>query len=73
MFFTVISLKYAFCWQASDHTDGQYTGQPHALADGNQHIQIREKTLEFSTTVSSTLSLYLTQRDLTAVIIKISY
>ena len=22
---------------------------PHALADGNQHIQIREKTLEFST------------------------
>ena len=35
---------------------GHYTGQPaltslclHALADGNQHIQIREKTLEFST------------------------
>ena len=28
---------------------------PHALADGNQHIQIREKTLEFSV-VLSTLS-----------------
>jgi len=30
---------------------------PHALADGSQHIQIREKTLEFSTVLSS-LSLY---------------
>jgi len=28
-------------------------------ADGNQRIQIREKTLEFSSTVLSTLSLYL--------------
>jgi len=27
---------------------------PHALADGNQRIQIREKTLEFSSTVLST-------------------
>jgi len=32
---------------------------PHALADGNQRIRIREKTLEFSSTVLSTLSLYL--------------
>jgi len=30
----------------------------HALADSNQHIRIREKTLEFSSTVLSTLSLY---------------
>jgi len=30
----------------------------HAVADDNQHIQIREKTLEFSSTVLSTLSLY---------------
>ena len=29
----------------------------HALADGNQRTQIREKTLEFSSTVLSTLSL----------------
>jgi len=28
---------------------------PHALADGNQHIRIREKTLEFSSKVLSTL------------------
>jgi len=27
---------------------------PHALADGNQHIQIREKTLEFTSSVLST-------------------
>jgi len=26
---------------------------PHALADGNQRIRIREKTLEFSSTVNS--------------------
>jgi len=31
---------------------------PHALADGNQRIRIREKTLEFSPTVSSTVSPY---------------
>ena len=30
----------------------------HTLADGNQRIRIREKTLEFSSTVLSTLSLY---------------
>jgi len=29
---------------------------PHALADGNQRIRIREKTLEFSSKVLSTLS-----------------
>ena len=29
---------------------------PHALADGNQRIRIREKMLEFSSTVLSTLS-----------------
>jgi len=33
---------------------------PHAFADGNQHIRIREKTLEFSSAVLSTLSLYRT-------------
>ena len=32
---------------------------PHALADDNQRIQIRQKTLEFSWTVLSTMSLYL--------------
>ena len=32
---------------------------PHALAGGNQHIQITKKTLEFSSTVLSTLSQYL--------------
>ena len=32
---------------------------PHALADGNQRIWIREKMLEFSSTVLSTLSPYL--------------
>jgi len=31
----------------------------HALADGNQSIRIREKTLEFSSTVLSTLSSYI--------------
>ena len=34
---------------------------PHALADSNQHIWIREKTLEFSSTVLPTLSPYLAQ------------
>jgi len=29
---------------------------PHALADGNQRIRIREKTLEFSSVVLSALS-----------------
>ena len=33
---------------------------PYALADSNQRIRIREKTLEFSSTVLSTLSPYLT-------------
>jgi len=32
---------------------------PHALADGNQRIRIRTKMMEFSSAVSSTLSLYL--------------
>jgi len=35
----------------------------HALADGNQRIQIGEKTLEFSSTVSSTLSPYLVIKE----------
>ena len=35
---------------------------PHALADGNQRIQTREKTLEFSSPVLSTLSSYLDNR-----------
>ena len=33
----------------------------HALAHGNQHISIREKTLEFSSMVLPAPSLYLTQ------------
>jgi len=32
---------------------------PHALADGKQHVWIMQKTLEFSSTVLSTLSPYL--------------
>jgi len=28
----------------------------HALADGNQHLRIREKTLEFSSSVINTVS-----------------
>jgi len=32
------------------------TPVPHGLADSNQRIRIREKTLEFSSTVLSTLS-----------------
>ena len=36
---------------------------PYALADGSQCIQIREKTLEFSWTVLSTLSVYLQHID----------
>ena len=39
----------------------------HALADGNRRIRIREKTLEFST-VLSTLSPYLTLAVLIALI-----
>ena len=31
---------------------------PHAFAGGNQHIRIRKRTLEFSSTVLSTLSRY---------------
>jgi len=31
---------------------------PHSLAGGNQRTRIREKTLEFSSTVLSTLSAY---------------
>ena len=44
------------------HDDDDFVGAkfycPHVLADGNQHIRIREKMLEFSSTVLSTLSLY---------------
>jgi len=35
---------------------------PHALADGNQHIRIRDKVLEFST-VLSMVSPYLISND----------
>jgi len=31
---------------------------PHALADGNQHIRVREETLKFSSTVLPALSPY---------------
>jgi len=60
--------------------NGHYTGQPqlkkledfvgakfscpHALTHGNQHIQIREKMLEFSSSVLSTLSPYLIIRKI---------
>ena len=44
-----------FCWRAKFYCS-------HALADGNQRIVIREKTLEFSSTVLSTLSPYLKVR-----------
>ena len=39
-----------------------------ACADGNQCIPIREKTLEFSSTVSSTLSLYLKMAKMTVML-----
>jgi len=42
----------------------------HALADGNQRIQIREKTLEFSSTVLSTLSPYLDTKAVTVTVWK---
>jgi len=41
----------------------------YALADGNQRIQITEKMLEFSSTVLSTLSLYL---ETEAILIKLN-
>jgi len=37
----------------------QSLSYPHALADSNQHMRIREQTLEFSSTVLSALSPYL--------------
>jgi len=40
----------------------------HALTDGNRRIRIREKTLEISSTVLSTLSPYLTLAVLIALI-----
>ena len=43
---------------------------PHALADGIQCIWIREKMLEFSSTVLSTLSLYLPQATCTENLVK---
>ena len=36
---------------------------PHDLADGNQRIRISEKTLEFSSTVLTTLTPYLVRRN----------
>ena len=44
---------------------------PHGLADGNQHIQTREKMLEFSSTVLSTLFLYLVSYNNIVIIIYI--
>jgi len=46
-------------WHLQLRTGGFFDAQfycPHALADGNQRIQIREKTLEFSSTVIYTVS-----------------
>ena len=45
-------------WPALEDFIGAKFYYPHALADGNQRTRIREKTLEFSSTVLSTLSLY---------------
>ena len=53
----------------NNNNNSRYAGQleffvgakfycPHALADGNQRIRTREKTLEFSSAVLSTLSRY---------------
>ena len=46
----------------SSEAQGDFVGAkfycPHALADSNQHIRIRQKTLEFSSAMLSTLSLY---------------
>jgi len=36
---------------------------PHDLAEGNQRIRIREKSLQFSSAVLSTLSPYLVRRN----------
>jgi len=44
----------------------------HALADGNQHVHIREKTLEFSSAVLSTLSPY-TEKGITADVCQFCY
>jgi len=46
--------------QPEDFVGAKFYG-PHALADGNQRIRIREKTLEFSLTMLSALSPYLAQ------------
>ena len=45
-------------WELEDFVGAKFYCV-HALADGNQHIRIREKTLEFSSTVLSALSRYL--------------
>jgi len=62
---TTIFTKYrstCFCQHLQLRTEEDFVGAKyyclHALADGNQRIWIREKTLEFSSTVLSTLSLY---------------
>jgi len=51
-----------FCQHLQLRTEDDFVGAKyyclHALADGNQRIWIREKRLEFSSTVLSTLSLY---------------
>jgi len=44
-------------WEREDIVGAKFYC-PHALADGNQCIVIRKKTLEFSLTVLSTLSPY---------------
>jgi len=52
------ALASTFSQELEDFVGAKFYG-PHALADGNQHIRIREKTLEFSSTVLFTLSPYL--------------
>ena len=52
------ALASTFSQELEDFVGTKFYG-PHALADGNQHIRIREKTLEFSSTVLFTLSPYL--------------
>ena len=56
-------------WRIGGFCSGKFYC-PRALADGNQCIRIREKTLEFSSTVLSTLSPYLILHDLNKVCVR---
>jgi len=53
----------ALAGTSSEELEEDFVGakfySPHAVADGNQRIRVREKTLEFYSTALSTLSLCL--------------